>query len=130
MNHNFDYKTIGKLKRTQQDLLQEPSRHAQCLSWRYSFLLSQLSQCMYCAVSLYRLTALGSFLSAFAVPLCVLRSEPTLWLLAYAQIREIQPTNTQSTNSISAIIRLITNLFALKCKWSNYEYFYWKGGEN
>ena len=118
VNFNFQFKkpAIERLKRTQINLLREPLRLAQCLSWRYSFLLSPQYLCRCCAGSLYRPIVLGPFLSAFAVPLCVAQSVPRLYLLAYGQISEIQSKNTQSTNSICAIITPITNLSHKKCK--------------
>ena len=118
-NRSFENQIIERLKRTQPYLLRGLLRHAPRLSWRYSFLLSRLSQCMCYVGSLYRPTALGSFLSAFAVPLCVARSVPRLYLLAYPQISKIQSKNTQSTNSICAIITPITNHFSKKCKLEN-----------
>lgn len=119
MNQSFENQIIERLKRIQPNLLREPLQHALCLSSRCSFLLSRLSQCMYYVGSLYRLIVLGSFLSAFAAPLCVAQSVPRPYLLAYAQISKIKPTNTQSTNSICAIITPITNLFLKRCKLVN-----------
>ena len=129
MKVNFENLIIERLKRTQIGLLREPLRLAPRLSWRYSFLLSPLYRCMYYAGSLYRLTALGSFLSAFAVPLCVVRSVPRFYLLAYAQVSKIQSKNTQPTNTICAIITPITNLLHKKCKLADNMKIILEGGE-
>lgn len=118
-NQSIENRFSERLKKTQPNLLREPLRLAQRLSWRYSFLLSPQYRCMCYAGSLYRLIVLGSYLSAFAAPLCVAQSVPRPYLLAYAQISKIKPTNTQSTNSICAIITPITNLFLKRCKLVN-----------
>lgn len=107
---------IEKLRRTQQGSLRVPSRLARCLSWRCFSFLSRLYRCMYYAGSLYRLTVPGSYLFAFATPVCAARSVLKFYLMAYEQVSKIQSKNTQSTNSNCATITPITNPLRWKCK--------------